>query len=65
MTTNNLLKKEKNTREKPSEEQAKEAVRTLIAWAGDDPNREGLLETPKRVIKAYNEFVYKCFKNIN
>ena len=56
MTTNNLLKKEKNTREKPSEEQAKEAVRTLIAWAGDDPNREGLLETPKRVIKAYNEF---------
>ena len=56
MTTNNLLKKEKNTREKPSEEQAKEAVRTLIAWAGDDPNREGLIETPKRVIKAYNEF---------
>tara|TARA_B100000674_G_C37647258_1_gene826217 strand:- start:43 stop:651 length:609 start_codon:yes stop_codon:yes gene_type:complete len=56
MTTNNLLKKEKKTREKPSEEQAKEAVRTLIAWAGDDPNREGLLETPKRVIKAYNEF---------
>tara|TARA_B100000963_G_scaffold359339_1_gene386426 strand:- start:170 stop:778 length:609 start_codon:yes stop_codon:yes gene_type:complete len=56
MTTNNLLKEEKNTREKPSEEQAKEAVRTLIAWAGDDPNREGLLETPKRVIKAYNEF---------
>ena len=33
-----------------------EAVRTLIAWAGDDPNREGLLETPQRVTKAYGEF---------
>ena len=33
-----------------------DAVRTMIAWAGDDPSREGLLETPKRVIKAYEEF---------
>ena len=33
-----------------------EAVRTLIAWAGDDPDREGLLETPHRVTKAYGEF---------
>ena len=33
-----------------------DAVRTMIAWAGDDPTREGLLETPKRVIKAYEEF---------
>lgn len=33
-----------------------EAVRTLIAWAGDDPTREGLLETPHRVTKAYGEF---------
>ncbi len=41
--------------EKPSEEQALEAVRTLIAWAGDDPSREGLLDTPKRVLKAYGE----------
>ena len=41
---------------RPSEEEAKQAVRTLIAWAGDDPDREGLLDTPKRVIKAYNEF---------
>ncbi len=41
---------------RPSEEEAKQAVRTLIAWAGDDPEREGLLDTPKRVIKAYNEF---------
>ncbi len=42
--------------ERPSEEQAKQAVRTLLAWAGDDPDREGLLDTPKRVIKAYREF---------
>jgi GTP cyclohydrolase IA len=41
--------------EKPSREQAMEAVRTLIRWAGDDPAREGLLDTPKRVVKAYEE----------
>lgn len=41
---------------RPSREEAEEAVRTLIAWAGDDPNREGLLETPRRVTKAYREF---------
>ena len=41
--------------EKPSEEEALAAVRTLIAWAGDDPDREGLLDTPKRVLKAYGE----------
>ena len=33
-----------------------DAVRTLISWAGDDPEREGLIETPKRVVKAYEEF---------
>ncbi len=41
--------------EKPSEEEALKAVRTLISWAGDDPDREGLLDTPKRVLKAYSE----------
>ena len=41
---------------KPSREEAMDAVTTMIAWAGDDPSREGLLETPKRVIKAYEEF---------
>jgi len=40
---------------RPSREDAEEAVRTLIAWAGDDPAREGLLDTPKRVAKAYGE----------
>jgi len=41
---------------RPSQAEAEAAVRTLIAWAGDDPNREGLLETPARVTKAFGEF---------
>src|SRR3954466_5761364 len=40
---------------KPSREEAEEAVRVLLRWAGDDPAREGLLDTPKRVVKAYGE----------
>ena len=40
----------------PSREEAMQAVKTLIAWAGDNPNREGLIETPKRVVDAYREF---------
>ncbi len=39
-----------------SRQQAEEAVRTLLRWAGDDPSREGLLDTPKRVAKAYGEW---------
>lgn len=39
----------------PTQQEAEEAVRTLLRWAGDDPSREGLLETPKRVAKAYRE----------
>lgn len=42
-------------RTKPTEDQALAAVRTLIEWAGDDPDREGLLDTPRRVVKAYRE----------
>ena len=41
---------------RPSMEEAQEAVRTLLAWAGDDPGREGLLDTPKRVAKAFREY---------
>ncbi|MEL6688518.1 MAG: GTP cyclohydrolase I FolE [Pseudomonadota bacterium] len=41
---------------RPSEQEAMDAVRTLLAWAGDDPRREGLIDTPKRVAKAYREF---------
>jgi len=41
---------------RPSREAAMDAVRTLIAWAGDDPNREGLIDTPERVVDAYREW---------
>jgi GTP cyclohydrolase IA len=40
---------------RPSEEEARAAVRTLIAWAGDDPDREGVHDTPERVAKAFGE----------
>ncbi|MGD9806244.1 MAG: GTP cyclohydrolase I FolE [Hyphomicrobiaceae bacterium] len=39
--------------DRPTREEAEAAVRTLIAWAGDDPDREGLLDTPRRVVSAY------------
>jgi GTP cyclohydrolase I len=42
--------------ERPSREAAEEAVRTLIAWAGDDPSRPGLIDTPRRVVNASDEF---------
>ena len=41
---------------RPTREEAEAAVRTLLRWAGDDPTREGLLETPARVARAYEEF---------
>ena len=46
----------KNKLRKPSQSEAEEAVRTLIKWAGDDVTREGLLDTPKRVAKAYKDW---------
>ena len=50
---------------KPSRDEAENAVRTLIAWAGDNPEREELLETPKRVVKAYEEFFSGYNKKID
>jgi GTP cyclohydrolase I len=41
---------------KPSRKQAEEAVHTLLLWAGEDPRREGLLDTPKRVARAYEDW---------
>lgn len=41
---------------RPTREQAMDAVRTLLAWAGDDPGREGLIETPRRVVEAFEEW---------
>ena len=39
-----------------SDKQAEEAFKTILKWIGEDPNREGLIETPKRVIKAFKEY---------
>ncbi len=41
---------------RPTQAEAEDAVRTLLAWAGDDPTREGLLETPGRVVRSYAQF---------
>ena len=45
-----------DVRNQVSRAQAEEAVRTLLRWSGDDPTREGLLDTPKRVVKAYGDW---------
>jgi len=52
------LKKKSASRKarKPGRKQAEEAVRTLLLWAGEDPNREGLVDTPKRVVTAYQDW---------
>ena len=49
------IRAHQNSTATPSREDAEAAVRVLLAWAGDDPNREGLQDTPKRVVKAYEE----------
>ena len=46
----------KNIEVKVSDKEAEEALRTILSWMGEDPNREGLLETPKRVVKAFKEY---------
>lgn len=48
--------KRPSPRRQPSRAEAEDAVRTLIAWAGDDPAREGLIDTPRRVTEAYEEY---------
>ncbi|ABE04884.1 MULTISPECIES: GTP cyclohydrolase I FolE [Rickettsia] len=52
------------TIKKPTKEEAKEAVRTLLRFIGEDPNREGLFKTPDRVIKSYEEIFSGYGKNI-
>ena len=44
-----------------SDSEAEEAFKTILSWMGEDPNREGLLETPKRVVKAFKEY-FKGYK---
>jgi GTP cyclohydrolase IA len=45
-----------STPDKPSREQAEDAIRILLRWAGENPNREGLLDTPRRVVDAYGDW---------
>ena len=54
-TTTNKTVKRKKAR-KPGRKQAEEAIRTLLLWAGDDPEREGLVDTPKRVAAAFEDW---------
>ncbi|MFT8816208.1 GTP cyclohydrolase I FolE [Acetobacter fabarum] len=53
---NTLTETPRKIRPRPTRVQAEEAVRTLLAWTGDDPDREGLVGTPDRVVRAYEEF---------
>ena len=46
---------------KVSDKEAEDAFRTILAWMGEDPAREGLLETPKRVVKAFKEYLMISF----
>ena len=52
----NSVRSASTMRRRPSQAEAEAAVRTLIEWAGDDPDREGLAGTPERVVRAYEEF---------
>jgi len=56
VTPTNDLSAPSATASRPTREEAEAAVRTLLRWAGDDPTREGLLDTPKRVTRAFEEF---------
>ena len=50
-----------NENKQVSDKDAEEAFKTILTWMGEDPNREGLLETPKRVVKAFKEY-FKGYK---
>ncbi|HEV8465635.1 MAG TPA: GTP cyclohydrolase I FolE [Pseudolabrys sp.] len=58
-----LKRPSNNNPGRPSRAMAEEAVRTLIKWAGDDPAREGLLGTPARVVRAYEEWFSGYFED--
>ena len=54
----------KTNKAEVTDKQAEEAFRTILSWIGEDPNREGLLETPKRVVKAFKEY-FKGYKAVS
>jgi len=51
-----MTKRRSDKPAKPTREEAEAAIRTMLRWAGDDPDREGLRETPERVVKAFEEW---------
>ncbi len=55
-TPNHVIDAKASFEGRPSREEAEAAVRTLLRWTGDDPDREGLVDTPARVVRAYEEF---------
>ena len=55
LSLNSLRPVQQTSTERPSREEAEAAVRVLLRWAGEDASREGLLDTPRRVVKAYDE----------
>ncbi|WP_043362617.1 GTP cyclohydrolase I FolE [Belnapia sp. F-4-1] len=55
-TPNHIIDAKASLEGRPSREEAEAAVRTLLRWTGDDPDREGLVDTPARVARAYEEF---------
>jgi len=63
-----LVKDADKTQQKKAvitDKQAEEAFKTILTWIGEDPNREGLLETPKRVVKAFKEYFKGYSQNAN
>ena len=55
------INKESSNKPQVSDKEAEEAVKKILTWIGEDPTREGLIETPKRVVKAFKEY----FKGYN
>ena len=52
----NLEKAKENSKVTVNDDEAEEAFKTIIRWIGEDPSREGLIETPKRVVRAFKEY---------
>ena len=59
------INKESSNKPQVSDKEAEEAIKKLLAWIGEDPSREGLVETPKRVVKAYKEWFAGYNQNPN
>ena len=58
------INKESSNKPQVSDKEAEEAIKKLLAWIGEDPSREGLQETPKRVVKAFKEYFKGYHQNV-